>query len=70
MDSLAVLISDTPQHTEGANYWLSATDQILVTSNRALLEAPQIRDVAQVLAAPPGFRTWTDDYNNLWRVLK
>jgi len=66
----AVLISDTPQHTEGANYWLSATDQILVTSNRALLEAPQIRDVAQVLAAPPGFRTWTDDYNNLWRVLK
>jgi SAM-dependent methyltransferase len=66
----AVLISDTPQHTEGANYWLSATDQILVTSNRALLGAPQFRDVAQVLAAPPGFRTWTDDYNNLWRVLK
>jgi hypothetical protein len=66
----AVLISDTPQNTDGADYWLSATDQILVTSNRQLLESPAIREVAQPLAAPPGFRAWTDDYNNLLRVLK
>jgi hypothetical protein len=66
----AVLISDTPQNTDGADYWLSATDQILVTSNRQLLDSPAIREVAQPLAAPPGFRVWTDDYNNLLRVLK
>jgi SAM-dependent methyltransferase len=66
----AVLISDTPQSTEGADYWLSATDQILVTSDRALLESEPIRSVSKTLTPPPGFRVWTDDYNNLWRVLK
>lgn len=66
----AVMISDTPQDTDGANYWLSATDQILVTSNRRVLQSDEIRDAAKVLAARPGFRIWTDDYNNLLRILK
>jgi len=66
----AVLISDTPQNTEGADYWLSATDQVLVTSDRALLESEPIRSVGKTLVPPPDFRVWTDDYNNLWRVLK
>jgi SAM-dependent methyltransferase len=66
----AVLISDTPQSTEGADYWLSGTDQILVTSDRALLESEPIRSVGKTLVPPPDFRVWTDDYNNLWRVLK
>jgi spermidine synthase len=66
----AVLISDTPQSTAGADYWLSATDQILVTSDRTLLESEPIRSVGKTLAPPPDFRVWTDDYNNLWRVLK
>jgi spermidine synthase len=66
----AVLISDTPENTKEANYWLSATDQILVTSNRKLLESDQIRAVAKVVSVQPGLRIWTDDYNNLLRVLK
>ncbi len=66
----AVLISDTPQDREGANYWLSATDQILVTSNRRLLQSDRIREAGKVLAVQPGFRIWTDDYNNLFRILK
>jgi len=66
----AVLISDTPQDTEGASYWLSATDQILVTSDRRLLESDRIREAGKVLAARPGFRMWTDDYNNLFLILK
>ena len=66
----AVLISDTPQDTDGANYWLSATDQILVTSNRRLLQSDQIRETGKVLAARPDFRIWTDDYNNLFQILK
>jgi hypothetical protein len=66
----AVLVSDTPESTDGADYWTSATDQILVTANRALLESEPIRSVGQVLAPVPGFRPWTDDYNNLLRILK
>jgi SAM-dependent methyltransferase len=66
----AVLISDSPQHTEGPDYWLSSTDQILVTANRALLEAEEFRGVGKLLVAPLGFRIWTDDYNNLWHILK
>jgi hypothetical protein len=66
----AVMISDSPHHTEGPDYWLSSTDHILVTANRALLDAEAIRGVATPLTAPPGFRVWTDDYNNLWHILK
>jgi hypothetical protein len=65
----AVFISDSPESEEGADYWLSGTDQILVTSNRALLESEKIRGAGKVLVASPGFR-WTDDFNNLLRVLK
>jgi SAM-dependent methyltransferase len=66
----AVLVSDTPENTDGADYWTSATDQILVTANGELLESEPIRSVGQVLAPVPGFRAWTDDYNNLLRILK
>ncbi|MBI2290321.1 MAG: fused MFS/spermidine synthase [Betaproteobacteria bacterium] len=66
----AVLISDSAGSEEGADYWISGTDQILVTSNRALLESGNIRAAGKVLAAPPGFRIWTDSFNNLLRVLK
>jgi hypothetical protein len=48
----------------------SSTVQILVTSNRKLLETGKIRDAGRTLAADPGFRIWTDNFNNLLRVLK
>jgi len=41
-----------------------------VTSNHRLLQSVQIRDAGKVLVARPGFRIWTDDYNNLLRILK
>ncbi len=66
----AVFISDSPEPGEAANYWISSTDQILVTSNRALLESEKIRGAGRVITAPQGFRVWTDDFNNLVRVLK
>jgi hypothetical protein len=66
----AVMISDAPESEEGADYWISGTDQILVTSNQALLAADKIRDGGKVLTAMPGFRVWTDDFNNLLHVLK
>ena len=66
----AVLISDAPESEEGADYWTSSTDQVLVTSNRALLDSEKIRSAATQIAVPAGFRVWTDDFNNLLRVLK
>jgi hypothetical protein len=66
----AVSISDTPDGKDGPDYWMSSTVQILVTSNRALLEAGKIRDAGTTLAADPGFRMWTDNFSNLLRVLK
>jgi hypothetical protein len=65
----AVFISDSPESDAGAAHWISGTDQIIVTSNRALLESEKIR-AGKVLAVTPGFRVWTDSFNNLARVLK
>jgi len=66
----AVLISDAPEGTEGADYWVSGTDQIIVTKNARLLAAEPISSVAQPLAPRPGFRVWTDDFYNLLHILK
>jgi hypothetical protein len=66
----AVMITDYPADSDGANYWLSSTDQILVTRNRELLQHEKIRAAALAIARRPGFRTWTDDFNNLLTVLK
>ena len=66
----AVLISDLPASEDGPDYWTSSTDQVLVTANRKLLEAEPIRSVAKEIPVPAGFRVWTDDFNNLLRVLK
>jgi len=66
----AVLVSDVAESDEGADYWVSDTDQIIVTRNAQLLAAPPIASVAQPLPARPDFRIWTDDFYNLLRILK
>jgi SAM-dependent methyltransferase len=66
----AVLISDAPEGSEGAEYWASSTDQVIVTKNAQLLAAEPIRSVAQTLTPRPGFRVWTDDFYNLLHILK
>jgi HAMP domain-containing protein len=66
----AVLISDSPPTTEGPGYWLSSTDQVIVTRNVALLQSRAIREVAQPLQVDPGLPVFTDDYVNLVRILK
>jgi hypothetical protein len=66
----AVLISDSPPTATGADYWLSSTDQVIVTRNAALLQSPAIREVALPLQADPGLPVFTDDYVNLVRILK
>jgi SAM-dependent methyltransferase len=66
----AVLVSDLAESDEGADYWVSDTDQIIVTRNAKLLAAEPIRSVAQPLPPRPDFRVWTDDFYNLLRILK
>ncbi len=66
----AVLISDWPEESDEDSYWLYETDQIIVTANQALLDAPRIREEGEKLRPPAGFPVWTDDFNNLLRVLK
>ena len=66
----AVLVSDSPAYDSGAQYWLSLTDQVVVTRNRALLEAQPIREAAQSIEPRPELPLFTDDYVNLLKILK
>jgi hypothetical protein len=66
----AVLVEDVADSDEGADYWISATDQIIVTKNARLLAAEPVQSVAQPLTPRPDFRVWTDDFYNLMRILK
>ncbi len=66
----AVMISDWPGSDDGSNYWVSGTDQIIVTRNHALLQAQPIASAAIPLPERPDFRIWTDDFYNLARILK
>ena len=66
----AVLVSDSPESAIGADYWLSGTDQILVTSDRKLLAHPRIAEAATEIKDRPELRTFTDSHHNLFRILK
>ena len=67
----AVMISDeVASDSDGTETWFYDTEQILVTANATLLNALQIRANGKVIKPQPEFPIWTDDYNNLFRVLK
>jgi SAM-dependent methyltransferase len=66
----AVLVSDWPKATDGSEYWYSATDQVLVTRNRALLDARPIREAATSIEDRKELPTFTDAHHNLLRILK
>ncbi|MFZ5539655.1 MAG: spermidine synthase [Pseudomonadota bacterium] len=66
----AVVVSDIPESSAAADYWLSSTDQILVTRNRKLLAHPRIADAAEPIKDRPDLPTFTDAHHNLFRILK
>ena len=67
----AVNVSDEPESgEEGADYWYSSTDQIVVTRNRKLLEWPRIAEAAAEIAERPEVPVFTDAHHNLLRILK
>ncbi len=46
------------------------SDWVLLTRDRRFLLRDQILDATYVITPEPGWRLWTDDYNNLVQVLK
>ena len=66
----AVNISDSPDAMDGPQYWYSATDQVIVTRNKKLLDWPRIDDVSEEIEDRPDLPTFTDAHHNLLRILK
>jgi hypothetical protein len=60
-----LLIHDDAEGTD-----LRRTDWMLVARSPGVLEREGIREAATELARVPGLRAWTDDFNNLFDVLK
>ena len=69
-DMHAVLVSDVPTFKTGPEYWLSPTDQVLVSRDKALLQADSLRYVATPIEDRADLPTFTDAHHNMFRVLK
>ena len=61
----AAMITDDAEDSD-----LAKTDWVLVTRNQALLERPAIAEFVSEIEDIPGMRGWTDDFNNLFQILK
>lgn len=61
-----LLVADDPE--SGSSLYRS--DWVLVTTNAALLQALKAAGHGEPLAGPVTLRPWTDDFNNLFDVLK
>jgi hypothetical protein len=66
----ARLVSDWPDSDDGIGYWMSATDQVLVTRDETLLAHPRILEASQRIAERFDLPTFTDARHNLFRILK
>lgn len=49
---------------------ISASDWVLLTSNRDLMKSPDIKKVAYRLKGEDHVKAWTDDYSNLIQIMK
>ena len=59
------LIADDAEESD-----LARTDWVLVTRDKALLESPEIAKFTSEISDIPGLSVWSDDFNNLFRILK
>jgi hypothetical protein len=57
-------------HDENDNPALRNTDWLLVASNPEVLRQDAIRKASSEIQPIPGLGVWTDDFNNLFEVLK
>jgi hypothetical protein len=61
----AVLITDDPDDPH-----LSRTDWVIVTKNRDFINDPDVVAKRAKIDPIKGLTPWTDDFNNLYRILK
>jgi hypothetical protein len=61
----SVLIIDDAEASD-----LARTDWVLVSRNTALLTRPEIKAATHEIETIPRLGVWTDDFNNLFRILK
>ena len=61
----SVLIDDEAEDSD-----LAKTDWVLVTRDSRFLAKKEIASATSAIGTIPGLRVWTDDYNNLFRILK
>ena len=57
-------------HDEPADPGLRNTDWVLVARDPGVLQRDAIRRASSAITPIPGLQAWTDDYNNLFSVLK
>lgn len=57
-------------HDEGEEVLASRSDWVLVSGNRELLAQPRIANAATPITPHADWRLWTDDFNNLFQVLR
>ncbi len=66
----AVSVADSPADAEDERYWLSSTDQVIVTKNKALIAHPRLAQAAVEVPPRADLPTFTDAHHNLFRILK
>ena len=59
------LIIDDAEETS-----FSKTDWVIVTRDKSLIENAVIAQKSIAIDAIPGLRLWSDDFNNLFQILK
>ena len=62
----AVRVVDEPPESS----YLYRSDWVVITRNERLLQTLRTEAQAETVPAVAGRRIWTDDYNNLFEVLK
>jgi hypothetical protein len=43
---------------------------VLVSSRKGFFDQPEIKGADMKITPIPGLRTWTDDYSNLYKILR
>ncbi len=56
--------------TDDDDYEVFEATWVLVTNNQSFLDVPAIKSVRKTIDRRPDLAEWTDDYNNLFRILK